>query len=434
VTAGKWATMAHAAPGAIGVVVDRTTDWRLIVQAAAITTANVSGATQPAWVDVTAHLIDVEWEKGDAAVESRKPVGRAAFRFAAGIIVTVGAGDPLSNATAVNDRFGAGCLIRFGYRRTSDSSWRAMFTGVIDSIREPWSPHMPLRVLEVEAYDTSWYAAGYRLNATYGTLGTTSHAAFTQLLSAIDWPFGSGILTSLDPVIGGDPAQPAFNLLHRVADSAACQVFAANTGEMLMLDWKFTDPRSWWAVDAYVWVDAGAPYVFPSWAITVLPTFIEWTNSFDRMLYRTEANSTKVAGTTVGLATSPSLSARYGYRIDRSDWPKNDLLNSTYGAGAQAEVDATAERAQDPTRPATITFDTQTAPGTQLGSQKDLSTLLDFMSLMTELTRAYTVQRRTLGTAGWFNQQCVVGGYQGYITRDGNQHRMIVTHHLNWWS
>lgn len=434
---GKWNTMASAAPGAIGVAVDRSSQWRLIVQAAAITDTNVSGATQPVWADVTGSLIDVSWQRGDPAAESRGPVGSANFRFeASGFISALGAGDPMALVVAVNDRLGAGCLIRFGYRRNSDSAWRPLFTGFIDTIDEDWSADQPRRVFDVQAFDTYWFIAGHRSPATYGTIGMTTVDAFTGLLSAIDWPFNTNYATA-GPVLGGESAQAPLTLLHRVADSAARLTWALTDGRAHMQGWSdraIISPR-WHVVDAYSYVDAAAPYAFPTWAQTIIATRMRWSNSMDRMIYRASATSTKVAGTAVGLAISPSLSVRYRQRNDRPGWPKTDLLNSTYAASGsgQEAVDAVAERNQDPTRCDFVTFDTQTAPGLQLGSQKDLDTLLDFITANSELSFSYQVQRRTLGTAGWFNQLCTVGGIDGVITRDANQHRLIVTHSLNWW-
>lgn len=433
---GKWSTMQLSNPGAIGVPVDRSSAWRLIVQIAPINDTNVSGATQPVWFDVTGAMIDCTWQKGDADVESRAGIGSASYRFNSSIIATCGAGDPLTNVVAVNDRLGAGCLIRHGYRRNSDGLWRPLFTGYIDVIVEDWEANLPMRVLDVTAFDTLWHVAGFRAPVTYGTLGTTANAAFSALLSATDWPFDSGAFTA-DPAIGGESAQAPLPLLHKIADSAAGYVFAANNGSCLQQSWSargIPTPR-WYIVDAYSYVAAGAPYGFPTWADTILATRMRWINSTDRLIYRAAATSTKVAGTAVGLAISPALSVRYRNRNDRPGWPKTDLLNTTYaGAGTgQIEVDNVAERNQDPTRCDYVTFDTQTAPGTQLGSQKDLDTLIAFIAGTSDIALSYQVQRRTLGTSGWFNQLCTVGGIDGVITRDRNQHRLIVSHFLNWW-
>jgi hypothetical protein len=429
-TSGHWAAL-HNAPSSTGVAVDRTAGaWQLVTEAAAVTsthtTLTLGTYPAPTWVDVTAHLIDCAWSKGDPLAESRHPIPQASVRIMAdGLISALAAGDPMSNVVTQNDRLGPGCLIRYGYRRVSDGDWRPLFTGYIDTIRESWLPDK-VRTFELQCYGTTWALAAYDSPLAIGT-GYNAATAWADIVDRAQWPFYS-VASMLTPNVAASASpQPVWQLLNQIADTGAAQNVCGNDGVLAALSWSYRSgatPR-WYVIDASI-----AVYSLPSTSVTILPTSIEWVSSTETMLYRANATSINASGTASGLSTSPTLSRRWLNRNDRAGWPKSDLLNSTYAAGGQGEVDNVATRSNHPNRPAVVTFDTQTA---DRGSQNTLGNLLDFLTDYTEIAQSYQVQRRTAGTAGWFDQLCTVRALDGVITREANQHRLIVSHYLDWW-
>jgi hypothetical protein len=443
---GKWSTFAHAAPASWhGRTIDRSGGWKLVLQAAPINSSNLSGATQPVWVDITDRLIDVAWGAGDAELESRLPAGQSAIRTVA-FSDLVGT-EPMTWATVPNDRFGTQCLIRLAIVDPA-GAWRPLCLHVIDSIAETWEATSPRRVWEIDAYDPLYLIAGYRTNATYGTLGTDAESAFMAICTAIGFPFtrywSTGTLASW--LVGGEPAQPPLTLMHRVADTISAMVAPDNLGQLRMSAWDYFDDIDestgttraypitpyWTVVDGYSWVAAGAQYGFPTWSTTILPTALRMVNTIDRIAWSCQADTTEIVGASI--FSTPYLSARYSNRVDRPGWPKNDLLyNNTASPIQRPDVQGAGFRASDPTRPDWISFDTQTAPGTQLGNQKDLDTLLRFMSRSTQLRRCYQFQRRNYGTDGWWTGKVMVGAHDNVITRTGNQFRWQSTHFLQTW-
>lgn len=433
---GKWSTMADAAPASgHGVLFDGQWTWRVVVEVAKITSTNLSGATQPVWVDITERVIDLAWSRGDAALESRLPIGSMTVRCES---IADLVGEPMTTSVAPVDRFGTQSLIRWGLY--DGTTWAPQFTGFIDTITEDWTPDQPMRVFEMQCFDTLYYLAGYRNNATYGTLGTTFEGAMMGLLgtagSGCSFPFTRSHLGVADTnTIGGEPGQAPLQLLHRIADSVGGSAFALGSGRLVVYPWAIRtglvgggSTPAWWIVDGYAYVAAGSTYDFPPWSQTILPTAMRWTNSVDRMLYQPAMQSTKYGGVYGPLTV---LSAKFRNRNDRPGWPKYDLLYSNVaGTDVLPDLDAAQARSDDPTRPEFATFDTLTHGR---GSQKDLDTLLEFLGVYSELYRSYQVQRRTLGTAGWFDQLVVVGAVDGYLTRDGDQARLIVTHYLRTW-
>jgi hypothetical protein len=431
---GKWSTMADAPPsGSHGVLFGRQSTWKVVIEVAKITAANLGGSPQPAWVDITSRVIDLSWQRGDAALESRLPIGSMTVRCKA---ISDLVGEPMVTSVSANDRFGTQSLIRWSL--FDGTNWLPQFTGYIDTITEDWAPDQAVRVFEMECFDTLYYLAGYRRNATYGTLGTTFEGALMGLLgtagSGCSFPFTRSYLgVPGTNTIGGEPGQAPLQLLHRIADSVGGSAFALGTGQLVVYPWDIRTGLpgylpAWWVVDGYAWVAAGSTYAFPAWAQTIVPTAMRWVNSVDRMVHQPTMFSTKYGGTYGSLTT---LSAKFRNRFDRPGWPKLDLLYSNAGGtDVLPDLDAALTRNDDPTRPEFVTFDTQTAGR---GTQKDTATLLGFLGAYSELYRSYQLQRRTLGLAGWFDQIVTVGAVDGYLSCDRNEHRLVITHYLRTW-
>jgi hypothetical protein len=430
---GRWATMAHAAPlSSPGEWVDRSDDWDLIVQVALIDATNVDGSPQPVWQDVTGAVIDIEWNIGDDNRESRLPVGAARIRLTRGRLVTL-FGDPLARTEppTINDRFGAGCLFRFGYKRASDGAWKPRMTGFVDTVREDWTPDLPgdFGVYELRCFDAMYYIAGYRNASTYSAVsGNNAWNAFDTLLGAIDWPFHWLTIGTTYPAVPVPPSpyQPPLGLLHRLADTMGGSMWAAPDGRLIVAGWDHRAghvPFEWTVLDRNVDLGYGlAPNV-------ILPTRMEWVNSMDRLLYRAEVTSPEIVGSApiLGRSLSPALGDRYRWRIDRAGWPKTDLLHTTPPPWS---ADDCAYRSREVTRCDKVTFDTQTAGR---GGQQDLDTMIAWLSDYSALHQTYRVERRSKGLSGAFNELCTVTSVQGRIERTGNQHRLTVTHGLRWW-
>lgn len=446
---GRWNTAGMAAPvaGSRGLRVDRSSQWNLCVQVALITTANISGATQPLWQDVTAGVIDVDWNVGDASRESRLPIGEARIRIERDLLGDA-FGDPLAVRPSpdVNSRFGAGCLFRFGYYSTAaGGTWWPIMTGFVDTISEDWTADQPAfktygpggsvryGVYELECFDSLYYLAGYRQASTYSAVtGTNAWNALDVLLSACDWPFqwiveGSPVYSSV--MVTPAPYQAPLPLLHRLADTMGASLHALPDGRVTVNPWGLqlnTSPL-WYVVDRNLDVGSGIAPVDRTFHVTSM----RMINSMDRLLYRAEAYSPEVAGypVQIGRSTSPVLSDRYRWRVDRPGWPMNDTLNTTHPHPWNA--DDNAYRAREVTRCDRVTFDTATAGK---GAGQSLDSMIEFLvRYANRLQCSYQVQRRAYGSDGLFDQLCTVGQISGRITRDANQHRLTVTHGLRWW-
>lgn len=440
----RWAGI-HTAPAPLsGFSIGRGSQWTFVCQVAAVTSAHAPGTATPEWFEITEGVIDVEWSRGDAALESRLPVGSASIRVRRSFLQPDSSlGDPMSVRVATNDRFGAGCLVRFGYQHPT-LGWRCQFTGFIDTVTQEWSADQRRTdpdgntggVLELECYDTFYYLAGYRLASTYGQVSnTTLTTAIDALLSACDWPFDYNYWGTVnDSGIEAEMPQDPLQLLHRVADSGSASAFSDRDGYCRVAGWAYRsgglsqNVAKWYAVDENIAVPAPVSSPARSSAQLVLPTAIRWVNSMDRLLWRAAVSNPNVAGVTNGVAISPPLSARYQQRRDRPGWPKNDLLYLTHPPSS-INSDAAAERSREVTRPDAITFDSQTAGRSPQATSDDL---MDFMTDYSELHRSYQVQRRSSSWYGWFDQFCTVGSIQGRISIEGGQHRFVVTHGLRW--
>lgn len=430
---GRWWSTLGAQPDPLAGV-DVGEGWRFHVEVAYVGTLEGNGVADPYWADVTSAVVDVAWNRGDAASESRLPVGFATVRLKAAHLLT---GEPMGNAlfTDPNDRFGAGCWLRFGYSRTSDTSWWPQFLGLIDTITEDWSadhPNRP-RMFTFDCVEALGYVAAYRNPSTYSSVTNLEFGtAFENLLSATDWPLTRIVdpAVSTTPVMAAQDAQAPLPLLHRLCDSVGASLWCDTWGRLRVTPWGHR-----LALDGsgeplvYVFdanVNAGAGYgVYPGPIPVLYPTALRFVSSLDRMLFRANASSTAVAGTASGRSTTPVLTSRYSWRVDRPGWPKTDLLFTAAPPGQPFDPDLVATRSNDPLRCDSATFDTMTAGR---GSQMGFGAMISWLLVISELCATYKLQRRAAGLGAIFDRLVTVGGIAGVITC--RPHRLLITHEL----
>jgi hypothetical protein len=406
-----------------------TTLWDIVFELAAINDTNLSGATQPVWVDCTERLIDVQWTTGDPDLESRWPVNGAVIRC---LDCSDLVGDPMSWWEPRADRFGTQCLARFGLRRSG--VWHPLFSGVIDTITDEWDPQKPVRDWQIEAFDISYVLAGYRANVTASGIAGDIETAYNSIMSLIDFPFtatrfGTPVFGSW--IIGGWAAEPPYDVLNKLADSGSALIHAAPSGRLEMFPWGYTTAAGsgYTVVDGYVQPDPDPLYDLPDPDTTILATRMRWVNSADRMLWRASMNSVYEPA---NYTSSGYNSDRYRNRFDRAGWPKPDLLNYNVSGSlpaGQPDLDGAALRSADPTRLDAFEVDTQTAGH---GDQVPLDTLLSFLVAAARPARYYQVQRRLRGTDGFWDELHATQYASNVITRAGNQFRWIADIHPRW--
>jgi hypothetical protein len=430
---GKWSTAMNASPSSgHGVSIFHhgiDTGWDIVVQIAPINSTNLSGATQPVWYDVTARVVDISWDDGDPALESRQPINSASYTV---LDISDIVGDPMSWWESRADRFGSQCLIRHGFR-SSGGGFSPMFSGVIDTVVEDWSPGAP-RSFTLTCFDVMYVVAGHRANGTYGTLGTTIEGAFMGLMTNIDYPFtrtmfGTPVFSTWD--VAGLPApQAPLQLLHRIADSGGSLVTGSPAGRLEMYPWGYSTQAGsgWTVVDGRVFVDSDPAYALPAAGSTILATRMRWVNSVDQMVYNAFMSAPNIVGGNYS-STLPA-GTRYRQRVDRADWPKTDLLNDN--AAELPDNNAAALRAADPLRLDMFTVDTQTADQIGASAQQDLATLITFLCQAGQAARWYYAERRTRGLDGWWRELVATRYASHYITRAGNQFRWIADLHPRW--
>ena len=427
---GKWSTMMDAAPSSGHGQPIRMhgvdTGWDQIVEIAPINSTNLSGATQPVWLDVTDRVIDLEWDSGDPDLESRLPICQGIVRC---LDISDITGDPMASQDYDRaNRFGTQCLIRWGVR-TPGGSWRAEFSGVIDTIVEDWSPDTPARVFELTCFDVAYFVAGYRSNVTYGSIGAQVENSALSVLSTIGFPstrLFSGTPPPAHTWTIDPPSAPTapLQLLHRIADSGGHVMRATPNGQLQFSPWEYSalpGGTSFHVMDAPIDLDPSSYYDLPDPADVVLVTRMRLVNSVDRLLYVAALSAPFIVG---GNYTNTTLyvTDRYKQRNDSAGWPKTDVMNDN--AATLPDLNAAAARSCDPGRIDQFEVDTQTAGR---GAQQSFDGLMDFLTLCAVPGYDYWIERRTAGLEGYWNVYHTTAAARHLVTNDANQFRHIAT-------
>lgn len=419
---GIWTSLFSTAPSsAAGQPIPGASGWRIIVQAAKVTTTHTTLTLgtypQPTWVDITAHCFEIDDESGDPGDDTRTPVRQCVIRCTSGIAALTG--DPFNFSDSINDRFGTQCFVRWGFYDTVTHGWLPMFAGVIDTVIEDWRPQQPLRVFELVCFDLMYLIAGHRSPVDFGTGATTVETAAATLLDDIDYLFNADwSLGGYTSGIQGPSNQSALTLFDRIA--ATCDsIWYCNRGGTLALILRntYVDLRAtYWLVDEYT--GAG----LPTRSSTYLPTGMRWINSVDRFTKSTLFASVNVVGTPVGVASSPVVASRKF--TQRRDCPGTDVatLNTTYGElGSRA--DTAAERYDETSYLDHADFDTATAGR---AGQPALGSFIHFLQRSSHPAQAsYTVMRTRTPT---LTHTPLVAGTSSLITIEHQQFRWQARH------